>query len=103
MPASGRLPRIDVGVVAIYGRECEIEGGALSYGAFGPKLTAKAANDPMNRREPDACSWKFSGTMESLECAKELMDIGGIKADAIVSDKINEALFLDGASHFNTS
>src|SRR5258706_10159159 len=67
----------------------EAESRAFFNLAFGPDASSVAANDAPNRGEAYSRSLELSRLMHALEGPKKLIDIGHVKAGAVIANAIN--------------
>src|SRR5436190_185535 len=63
----------------------EMECGALADFSFGPDRTAMPAHNPFDRRQTDACPFKFVRIVKALKNAKKLVGVFHVKTSPVVA------------------
>ena len=76
--------------------KAEVERRTAPDSALGPHLSAVPLHDLAHAGETDTDTWEFDRPMQSLEWRKELMDIRGVEAGAVVPNEQQTNVRLGG-------
>src|SRR2546430_13375026 len=68
-------------------REREVKGRSLFNRAFSPDAASMPIDDALNSRQANACALEFSGSVEALERAKQLVGVSYVEASAVIADE----------------
>src|ERR1700741_856186 len=66
----------------------EVEGRSLIHRTFSPNMAPVSINDALNSRQSDSRAFELGRGMETLEGAKQSIDIGHVKPGSVVADEI---------------
>src|SRR3989304_8476123 len=84
-------------------RNCKIKRCTLIHFPLRPHSAPMSANNALDNRKPNACSFKFLNTMQPLKDTEQFIDILHIKTDTVVFDIVEVFIGFNPAVHFNNS
>src|ERR1700722_8592760 len=84
-------------------KQGEVERRTFTNLALSPDAASMPVNDPLHYCQADTGAGKIANGMKPLECAKEFMHIGHVKANSVVTNVVNRGAVQLGCAKLDPS